>query len=70
VSDLRKLPIRAGLAALLALFVGGALGLSCGSDPPLETTTKAPTSQQERSHPKRQPRLPTEGGTTTIEPAP
>jgi hypothetical protein len=67
---MQRLPIRAGLAALLALFVGGALGLSCGSDSPPETTTGAPASQQERTHPKRPPRVPSEGGTTTIEPAP
>jgi hypothetical protein len=70
VSDVQKLPIRAGLAALLALFVGGALGLSCGTGSSPETTTKAPTSQQEQSHPKRPPRVPSKGGTTTIEPAP
>lgn len=67
---MEKLPIRAGLAALLALFVGGALGLSCGSDSSPETTSKAPTSRQDQNHPKRPPRVPSEGGATTIEPAP
>jgi hypothetical protein len=67
---MQRLPIRAGLAALLALFVGGALGLSCGGDSSPETATKAPTNQQDRAHPKRPPRVPSEGGTTMIEPAP
>lgn len=70
MSPIQKRPLRAGLAALLALSIGGALGLSCGSDSSPETTAKAPTSRQEKEHPKRPPRVPSEGGTTTIEPAP
>lgn len=72
MSEPRRLPIRRrlGLASIVALLGSAALGIGCGGGSSPGDTTIETSTQKEQQHPKHPPRVPSEGDTTTVEPAP